>query len=701
MQRRGGGNDRQSYARDYGSGGRGSGEYYKRKYAHPSRSHGGASERDRGGGWERDRGGTGRNINEERTEPRERPTRDDRQVSNGTHDDLRRLLLSLDRQGFSCYKQIKGSYEFPFFTLHIDYIQADPYAPPSKVRVVVTQEHARFPAASYSSPVRAVALADLLCRRVYNYIHDNEYDHHASDQPFQGSKGGQIVANKPSQHVLQRTAVSVSKDDGTIEARFQIGLPGQGRSILGGWAADLVTQTLPKVISACLLHKAHDPAQVMAHVLSVEDQETLRNMLSQVNPPLFGFVANGAVLPRMHGASDLPMSRNEAQPFVSPPSLEREFTLPNSGTIKGMGIPPGVTLIVGGGFHGKSTLLNALSVGIYNHVPGDGREFVVLDSNAVRIRAEDGRNVTGVDISPFINNLPNSRSTQCFNTSNASGSTSQAANIVEAIELGCTGLLIDEDQSATNFMIRDRRMQLLVSKKNEPITPFIYKVRALFHDMGVSTILVIGGAGDYFDVADTVVMLKSYKLKEVTEKAKEIAAKTASELDDEGGAHFGLVTPRAILPTSFPPADENVKVGASASSVVRFGSFEIPLNAIEQIVENSQVNAIADTMGYLQRKPGILKDTTMLQLMTYIQQQFDGQDGLDWITLGRRPSGNYSRPRSFELAAALNRFRSLKVQQYPQQQSHQPQQQPQQQQHRRSDTGESIPSNGIIPSNGA
>ena len=101
-----------------------------------------------------------------------------------------------------------------------------------------------------------------------------------------------------------------------------------------------------------------------------------------------------------------------------------------------MGIRKGITLIVGGGYHGKSTLLKALEAGVYNHIAGDGREFVITDDTAFKLRAEDGRSITGVDISPFIKNLPNKKDTVHFSTEDASGSTSQAANLMEALESG-------------------------------------------------------------------------------------------------------------------------------------------------------------------------------------------------------------------------------------------------------------------------
>ena len=203
--------------------------------------------------------------------------------------------------------------------------------------------------------------------------------------------------------------------------------------------------------------------------------------------------------------------------------MEVELPTIHHGLIKGMGLPKGVSLIVGGGYHGKSTLLKAIEKGVYNHIRGDGREWVISSNNTVKIRAEDGRRIEKVDIKYFIDNLPGGEDTRQFSSVNASGSTSQAANIMEAIEIGSDLLLMDEDTSATNFMIRDAKMQALVAKEKEPITPFIDRIRSLYEKHEISTILVIGGAGDYLDVADQVVMLDAYQVYDVSARAKEVA----------------------------------------------------------------------------------------------------------------------------------------------------------------------------------
>jgi len=324
-----------------------------------------------------------------------------------------------------------------------------------------------------------------------------------------------------------------------------------------------------------------------------------------------------------------------------------------------MGIPAGVTLIVGGGYHGKSTLLTALERGVYNHIPGDGRELVVTDDGAVKIRAEDGRAVAGVDISPFIGALPNGTDTRQFATANASGSTSQAANIIEALEAGARVLLVDEDTAATNFMIRDHRMQELIAKEREPITPFIDKVRQLYQERGVSSVLVMGGSGDYFDVADTVIAMDAYVPRDVTDHARAIAQKYRTERRPEGEDRFGDTTPRIPLARSLDPSKgrREVKISARGVKTILFGTNEIELTNVEQLVHPSQLNAIGQAL-YYTRQHYMDGQRTLPQILDAVMADID-RIGLD--VLDRRRVGDLASFRRYELAAALNRLRTLRV----------------------------------------
>ncbi|MEB3232275.1 MAG: ABC-ATPase domain-containing protein [Leptolyngbyaceae bacterium] len=609
-----------------------------------------------------------------------------------TDDDLFNLLTGLDRQSYKAYKQIQGRYSFPGFTLLIDYVQGDPFAAPSRLRVQVPHRSkqgkaiAAFPAELYRNPIRTIALCDYLTRqfeRVANELRGKR-----------GSgKSGLIAIAAPSQQVLERTSVLVNSEQ--VEARFVVGLPAQGRSILGRQAGELLCDDMIDLVEQALFYRNLDGKAILRHVETVEDAHHLRQQLDSQN--LVAFIPNGSILPRDSGVSDKPLKK-EVVPFQSPESLEVTLERPNRGAITGMGIPKGITLIVGGGYHGKSTLLQAIALGIYNHIPGDGREALVTNDTAVKIRAEDGRRIAGVNISPFINHLPQGRSTSQFSSDNASGSTSQAASIIEALELGTQLLLVDEDTSATNFMIRDRRMQALIAKEREPITPFIDKIRQLYNDYGVSTILVMGGSGDYFDVADTVIGLFDYQPQDLTEDAKAIAQQYQTDRAAEGGQSFGQLTPRIPLAKRLDPSsegergdrgyrgkasrgdryrndregdrsddrggpdrkrdDRGPKLKARDVDELQFGKETIDLSAVEQLMDLGQVRGIGSAIAYLQDRYLNGNDSLTDIIATVIRDVDD--KSLDVLTSS--PSGELVRFRSFELAAALNRLRSLDIQ---------------------------------------
>lgn len=562
-------------------------------------------------------------------------------------ENLRQLLLQLDGRGYKAYRDIKGRYQFPDFTLIIDRVQGDPFATPSQVRVQLPQSVAGFPPQLYQTPAREVALRDYLTRSFYHTAQD------ISGRRGTGNSGLIAIAHV-GQSVLERTTAFIS--DELVEVRFVIGLPARGRSIAGRQATQMLCDDIPQIIDQAIKYRSLDATAILHHVETVEDAEWLRQQLDERG--LVAFIPDGAILPRRSGVDEQPLL-NDAVAFQSPETLRVEFTCPNQGLITGMGIPAGITLIVGGGYHGKSTLLRAIELGVYNHIPNDGRELVVTQPAAVKIRAEDGRSIASVDISPFINQLPQGLSTREFATTNASGSTSQAANIMEALEAGTRLLLVDEDTAATNFMIRDRRMQQLIAKDKEPITPFIDKVRQLYTDYGVSTILVMGGSGDYFDVADTVIAMENFQPSDVTEKAKAIAKANSTERTPEGGEQFGQITPRVPLPESIDPSrgQRDVKLKVRDVDEVVFGTEEIDLSAVEQIVETGQLRASAEAIVYAKRHY-INGRSTLPEILDRVMADIE-QQGLDILT--HFPQGDLVLFRRFELAAALNRLRTLKV----------------------------------------
>ena len=556
---------------------------------------------------------------------------------------LRSTLDRIDRKGYGAYKDLQGSYELSNFTLFVDKVQRDPFAPPSRIRTRTNDN--RFDPALFENPTRRFAFEDFLTRAVERALARTVRGNRGS-----GGSGG-IEIQHPSQIVVPRTSVVVA--DGYVEARMAAGLPARGRTVDARAAAAMLLEELPRVVRDALTAGGIDEDAAREHVETVEDAERLRDMLPELG--LVAFVADGAILPRESGASDRPL-RDGAVPFRSPEEFRVSVTLPNRGRVAGMGVPEGVTLVAGGGFHGKSTLLSALSWGVYDHAPGDGRELVVARHDAVKIRAEDGRSVAGVDISAMIGELPGGGSTGSFSTPNASGSTSQAANIAEALEIGTSLLLVDEDTSATNFMIRDERMRELVRK--EPISPFIDLVRPLHDSLGVSTVVVVGGVGDYLDVADRVLLLEDYEPHDATARAREVRER------------FPPRTPAGTTGEVRPPKGRRVRASSidlrrgkretargRGLHTIELGRERVDLSFLEQLAEAGQTEAIARMIG------AFSSDGASRGVEEVVRKALDAvsRDGLDSLGNFRGHPGELSLPRPQEVAAAINRIRSLRA----------------------------------------
>lgn len=565
-----------------------------------------------------------------------------------TEQTLDEKLHRIDGRGYKAYKEITGEYQFTGFTLLIDHVQGDPFAAPSRIRVRVDRKTSGLPQAFSANQSRKIALCDYLTRIFYKNCFKYSQGNRGT------GKSGLIVVDRPGQEILESTAMVLTGH--WIEVRFFMGLPAKGRRIAGRDAAIMFSKELPEIVKTSLFFNRLNPSDLKTHIEMAEDTDALRDGLDDLG--LVGFVANGALLPRTSGIDPAPLTKERAFRFQSPDTLQADIMLPNSGCITGMGIPKGVTLIVGGGYHGKSTLLNALELGIYNHIPKDGREMVVAASSAVKIRAADGRNVVKTDISPFINNLPFERDTTSFSTKNASGSTSQAANISEALEVGARVLLLDEDTSATNFMIRDHRMQKLVTKDKEPITPFIDKVRQLYDEKDVSTVLVMGGSGDYFSVAHQVIQMTAYIPEDVTQKAHHIARAHTSGRRIEGGDAFGETKKRIPIPEGFNPyhGKHRIKISAPRLDEILFGKTLINIGDVEQVVHMSQTRGIAYALHYaIQYMDG---KRTLKEVVDRVTADIKDKS-LDILT--PYVTGDIAYFRKFELAAAINRMRTLMV----------------------------------------
>lgn len=565
-----------------------------------------------------------------------------------TAEDLRQLLNSIDRKGYPAYKETKGAYRFGNYVLVIDHVQGDPFAAPSKLHIEVSGKAAGFPERLYDKKHKRIALQDHITR---------QFSRQTAEYSFQAKgsgKSGILSVTKCGQEILERSACTIDPSTGNVTIRFEAGFPANGRTINARELSRILFEFLPECVRRSLFYQNLDSRRTEKVMELSEDREYIRSQLAPLG--LVAFVANGSVLPRESGVSQRPMKG--AVEFISPASMEVKLTLPYRGEITGMGIKKGITLIVGGGYHGKSTLLKALELGIYPHIPGDGREYVVTDADAVKIRAEDGRSIKCTDISMFINDLPNGKDTRSFSTEDASGSTSQAANVVEAMEAGASAFFIDEDTSATNFMVRDELMQQVILRDMEPITPFIERMRDLYELHGISTVLVAGSSGAYFQVADTVLQMDRYVPREITDRAKEAA-----------GAYPALELPetKATVPSFVRKPKRNpgivqkgrIKIKTMGRDGVQLNHETIDLRYVEQLADPEQLTCLGYMVKTMEEEM-LDGRKTVQETVEELMRRMDAQ-GFGVICEGNYLPGNLALPRKQEVFACVNRYRGLKL----------------------------------------
>ncbi|WP_196716833.1 ABC-ATPase domain-containing protein [Actinomyces trachealis] len=626
---------------------------------------GSASRSGRGGHSGYTSGGSGRGGYN--NQGRSRREYDD-EPRDGALADLIDHLHALDNRSYAAYRAIVGRYEAPEgWVLHVDRVQPDPYAPPTAMHVDVPVDPVVLPELAalldeelLSTADRRLAVSDFLVRELHADF-----------------KGTALSIAAPGQEILERSAVvlrphsepshadeaatagaadteaapgTVPSPTWTIELRLRVSLPAQGRSIQGHEAARIIGRDLVHGLGAALNLRGERLERLRRHIAVLEDHRVLTATLKANN--WVAFLADGSLLPRRSGVSDEPM-RSGAVTLEAPEPLAATVTLPHAGRVRGTAIGQGVTLIVGGGYHGKSTLLSAITRGVYPHVPEDGRELVATAPDAVKVRAADGRSVTRVDLRPFISHLPGGQDTRTFSTANASGSTSQAASIVEAVEAGASVLLLDEDTCATNLLIRDSRMRALVADESEPITPLVDRIGALARERGVSTVLVMGGSGDYLDVADRVLLMDSYRLLDVTERAAQVAAERPREttaLPD-----FPQAVSRVPLPMAERTTRGPVRTRSRGTTALVIDRDEVDISDVAGVVDPGQAEALAHALRALleQRFDGV---SSLAECLTDLEALLD-DEGLDALG-GRRPAF-LVRPRMVDVAAAVNRYRRL------------------------------------------
>lgn len=566
-------------------------------------------------------------------------------------EELQRELRSINRKSYPAYKGLKGAYQFPDYQLFIEHVQGDPFAAPSALRIFVPHSKAKFPERYYWDKCSKVALQDALLRRFAEISAKFCYQAKGS------GKSGVIQVSHCGQEVLERTACEITKEG--IHIRFFVGFPANGRTINSVELEKILFVYLPKCVEMSLYHRKVPERETEQVICLKEDQRVIREELKKRG--LIAFVANGSILPRQSGNSDLPMK--DAVPFQSPKSMEITIQLRHRGSITGMGIRKGITLIAGGGYHGKSTLLEALEKGVYDHIAGDGREFVITDDTAWKLRAEDGRKIKDVDISLFINHLPNGRNTRRFSTLDASGSTSQVANIIEAIEAKSQVLLIDEDTSATNFMVRDELMQRVIQKDKEPITPFLERARDLYEKAGISTILVVGSCGSYFYIADQIIQMDNYCPVDITEKTRKLLKEYKKpDCEAEGFAlpsekrsiSFGSSVVRRKNYRGTGMVEEHEKLKVMGRESLMLGKEQLDLRYLEQLADREQTQTLGYLLKYAKEQYSG-KTTDLTALMESLIRKLE-KEGIGSVSGQKEIPAGMAMPRRQEIYACFNRF---------------------------------------------
>ena len=562
--------------------------------------------------------------------------------------ELRELLNRIDHKGYPAYKDTRGVYQFEGYLLGIDHVQGDPFAAPSKVSIRVKGRQAGFPKHLFEVKHKRVALQDYLLRQFSRQVEEFAFKAKGS------GKSGLLSVSRCSQEILERSACQMDEASGDLILRMEIGFPANGRTINARELMKILFDFLPICVRKSLYYQSLDSKKLQQIAELAEDQQYSREALP--NMGLAAFVANGAILPRESGISQKPM--RGAVSFVSPESMEVTLKLPNHGTLKGMGIKKGITLIVGGGYHGKSTLLKALELGVYNHIAGDGREYVITDDSAMKIRAEDGRSIKRVDISMFINGLPNGKDTNSFCTEDASGSTSQAANVVESMEAGAKLFLIDEDTSATNFMIRDELMQRVVHREVEPITPFIDRVEEIYREFGISSIIVAGSSGSYFHKADCILQMDRYVPKDITEFAKQEARNFPILTEPAPACALPSFARCARANTSFRNNDR-IKIKTMGKDAISINRDMVDLRYVEQLADMEQLT----TLGYLLKYAEIhlFDGKKSLQQVIDSMMRLMEEKGLAEICESSYLPAGLALPRKQEIFACFNRYRGIRL----------------------------------------
>ena len=558
------------------------------------------------------------------------------------------LLGEIDGRDFAEYNRIIGDYDFARYILKVTRIPSEADDAGTLFVVRVPSGVAGFPPNLYTTAIRRTALEDLLVRKVAEAIaRTAAYDD-------QGISRRRMFVATPGQKILPRSALVISED--FIEARLTVNLPARRGRILGEEARHVFFEELPAVVNAALVFCNLEETEVNQFVDLMEDADAIRQTLPTRG--LVGFIGEGAFLIRQDN-SDKPDYDRDV-PFIVPDELLVDMDVPNKGRIRGLGIPTGITVVLGDAYSGRTELMKALAAGIYNHVPGDGREYVISMPDTVYVAAEDRRSVQRVDISAFVRQNPAGRDVRQYTTTHADPCAAQAAAVAEAMEVGARALIFDESDSNSGFLCQDSRLQGLATGTEPRLIPLSVCARQMVDDLGIS--IVVAGASsvsEFIPFADTVLRVDDYQVVDVTREAKQLAVQP-SELKPDTQALARLVEhSRWVVPSSLDPSSgrHDAVVGAESLTKLRFGNHVIDLTAVAQLADVNQTETIGLILYYAKNRY-MDEGRPIRELLDLVDRDLS-TEGLECLT--RELRGDLARPRRYEIAAALNRLISLRI----------------------------------------
>jgi predicted ABC-class ATPase len=560
------------------------------------------------------------------------------------------LLKELDGQPIESYQQIVGDYDFTRYVIkcHPFRVKDAEILPLFSIRV--PQTIAEIPSVLIESPIRRTALEDYLLRAF-----SAEVDKLASFD-MTGLAKRNIVVTSPEQKILPRNTILVTGE--YVELRVAIQLPLQQTLVDGvvTYAVDgvrmqeiLFDELMESVVNS-LLYCNMDAEDVELFVQSMDNADRLRQHLNASGQ--VAFLAEGSLLDRAE-LSDLP-DYEHAVPLGLADGLGEPVDTPYAGTVNGLVVPSGLTVILGEADGGRIELMDALAQGIYNHVNGDGREHCVTVPDAVEIISEPGRSVQNVDLSAFYRE---DVSKQHFSSDWADSFDSQAASLMEALEAGSRVLLIDEQTSCPTFLGTDSRLDEVLGEPSH--ISLAARARQMVDELGIS--IVIAGSNlvaEYIPVADTVLQVSQSVVSDVTAVTKELDVSPAAVAPSIQLSSL-LSRLRWIMPSSIDPSigHEDVFVKVDEDGLMQFGRIIMDAEDISQLVSLDQLRAIGLTFYYLKLRY-VDEGYSLREILDLVDRDISNE-GLN--ALARDFCGNLARPRRYEVAAMLNRLPTFRV----------------------------------------